>query len=110
MSASSLPPTVPSGVPILDARCWNHESREAVGRCPECHRYFCRECVTEHEGRIICAGCVARLSGAGTDEKRTASVFWIAYAIGGLILAWLVFYYVGAGLASTPSLFHGGPA
>jgi len=30
-------------------------------------------------------------------------------AVGGLLLAWLVFYYLGAMLARIPSDFFGGP-
>ena len=29
---------------LLYQRCFNHVLREAVARCPECLRYFCREC------------------------------------------------------------------
>src|ERR1043166_5979979 len=62
--------TRPRGVPIqvmpmptlLQQRCLNHSFREAVARCPECKRYFCRECVTEHDDRLICAACLKKLS------------------------------------------------
>jgi hypothetical protein len=94
---------------LIHQRCSNHLEREAVARCPECRRFFCRECVTEHLGRMICAGCVARLASRGGRRERSVSALWLALALGGLLLAWLVFYYLGMGLARIPSSFHGGP-
>ena len=44
----------------LQQRCWNHEAREAACRCPACGRSYCRECVSEHEGRLLCAACLSR--------------------------------------------------
>ena len=46
---------------IARERCRNHEHREAACRCPECRGYFCRECVTEHDGRLLCTNCLAAL-------------------------------------------------
>ena len=43
---------------LLHQRCFNHMLREAVACCPECRRYFCRECVTEHEDKVLCAACL----------------------------------------------------
>jgi len=93
---------------LIHRRCLHHPAREAVALCPECRRFYCRECVTEHTGRMICAGCVARLARMGDGEKRSLSAVWFALAPGGLLLAWLVFYYFGMALARIPSTFHGG--
>jgi hypothetical protein len=74
-------------------RCWNHAAREAVCRCPGCARFYCRECVTEHEGRLLCAACVAGV--AAQPRHRTT---WLgrfagpASAAAGMLLAWLAFY------------------
>jgi hypothetical protein len=96
---------------LIHQRCWHHPAREAVVRCPECRRFYCRECVTEHLGRMMCAACVARLADrAGVEARRSLSVASIASALGGLLLAWLVFYYLGLFLARIPSDFFGGPA
>ena len=46
--------------------CKIHPAREAVARCPECSSYYCRECITEHEFRMVCASCLAKLEG---DER-----------------------------------------
>jgi hypothetical protein len=59
---------------------------------------------------MICAGCVARLASVGGAPARSASAVWWALALGGLLLAWVVFYYFGMALARIPSSFHGGPA
>ena len=67
---------------LIHRRCLHHPAREAVALCPECRRFYCRECVTEHTGRMICAGCVARLARMGDGEKRSLSAVWFALAVG----------------------------
>ena len=60
---------------------------------------------------MMCAGCVARLAGEpGRRHNRLRGVLWSASALGGLLLAWLLFYYLGVMLARIPSDFFGGPA
>ncbi len=51
-------------------RCQFHALREAVARCPECQRYFCRECVTEHDERLLCASCLRKLLERSSPDKR----------------------------------------
>jgi hypothetical protein len=92
---------------LLDQRCLNHALREAAVECPSCKRFFCRECSTEHQGRMICVGCVAALARSENKTARTKTVRWSAAALGGILLAWLVFYYLGLTLARIPSEFHG---
>jgi hypothetical protein len=81
--------------------------REAAARCPGCKRYFCRECVTEHEGRVTCAECLALAAASKVDTIRFRTVRSSVYAIAGVLLAWIVFYYVGAYLSRMPASFHG---
>ena len=91
---------------IARERCSNHVSREAVARCPECGRTFCRECVSEHEGRVICASCLKRLS---TKAVRGHRVTWLAPLIQifvGVLLLWSSFYLLGKALLTIPSSFH----
>jgi hypothetical protein len=92
---------------FLQQRCWNHEAREAVCRCPACGRSFCHECVTEHELRLLCAACL-RLSGmpgvtATGQSKRSAwrSVLPTGMLLAGFLLAWIFFY----GAAQSLSFF-----
>jgi len=90
---------------LVDQRCSNHASREAVVRCPSCRRFFCRECVTEHRGRMMCAGCMAAADRVSADRSGWRAALWSFSAAGGFLLAWLVFYYLGAMLARVPSDF-----
>jgi hypothetical protein len=84
-------------------------------RCPSCHRFFCRECATEHEGRLLCTQCLAKITAAMTaGNRRTGArkfiglAGWVAAALSGFLFAWLMFYYLGAALARTPFDFHTG--
>lgn len=92
---------------LLDQRCFNHDLREAVAQCPSCKLFFCRECVTEHAGRMICVGCVTALARDAQRTERSFRARWTVTAIAGLLIAWLVFYYLGLTLARIPSKFHG---
>jgi hypothetical protein len=90
-------------------RCIHHPGREAAARCPECGRFFCRECITEHEDRVICADCLKRISRAG--QKRRDRFAWFGRMLWpslGILLAWFFFYEIGRGLAAIPSSFHSG--
>jgi len=90
-------------------RCFHHAAREAVARCPECRRYFCRECVTEHEGRVLCAACIKRLT--ASEEERApvlTAALWLAGACLGVLTAWLFFYAMSECLLALPSAFHEG--
>jgi hypothetical protein len=93
---------------LLNQRCFNHVNREAAARCPSCLRFYCRECVTEHEGRMMCANCVARLQ-APQARRSSSGVLWSMFSVVGVLMAWLIFYYLGMGLARIPATFHGGP-
>jgi hypothetical protein len=91
------------------ARCFNHERREAVARCPECGRCFCRECITEHEHRVICAACLRKLTGRSPGERIHAGrIFRLALGVLGIVTAWLFFFSLGKLLLLIPSNFHEG--
>jgi hypothetical protein len=88
-------------------RCFNHSNREAVARCPQCRQFFCRECVTEHEDRVICAACLKKPANVPLHKRRGfASVIRLCQCAVGLVAAWFFFYLVGEGLASLPASFH----
>lgn len=92
---------------LVDQRCSNHALREAAVKCPSCKRFFCRECVTEHHGRMICVSCVA--VPAAIQPRAAFKFAWTVMAITGVLIAWLVFYYLGLTLARIPSEFHAWP-
>ena len=82
--------------PAIQQRCWNHQDREASCRCPRCGRSFCRECVTEHESLLLCAGCLEIAAREGHSRRSLFRRFLpAAMALSGLVLAWFVFYGVG---------------
>jgi len=90
-------------------RCFNHATREAVARCPECRQFFCRECVTEHDDRVICAACLKRTASTPLARRRGwAGAVRAAQFLGGALLAWVFFYWVGETLLRLPSSFHDG--
>jgi hypothetical protein len=83
--------------------------REAVAVCPECRRFFCRECITEHEDRIICASCLKKIFPA-TDRRRMRfiNLLRIVQGVAGIFILWIFFYFIGQILVSIPSPFHEG--
>ena len=90
-------------------RCFNHVSREAVACCPECSRFFCRECISEHQGRVVCASCLVSVAATvATGRSWGGSLFWLVMVSCGLMTCWLWFYYLGSFLLFLPSTFHEG--
>lgn len=101
--------------PSLHRACTYHPAREAVARCPDCGRPFCRECITEHDFRMICADCLAGLR-AGRAERRGGRrdrlvgipVLPFVQVGAGVIVAWAGFYLLGRVLLQIPTEFHEG--
>src|SRR2546426_10421667 len=88
-------------------RCFTHAEREAVARCPECRRYFCRECITEHDDRIICAACLRKVTRLPLVKRRGfATVLRLSQCLFGVLLAWFFFYLIGETLLRLPNSFH----
>lgn len=89
-------------------RCFNHGQREAVARCATCGNYFCRECVTEHAGRMTCARCL------GQPETPARRLHLLALTTGsvllstGLLILWFCFFLAGRVLLAIPSSIHEG--
>jgi len=89
--------------------CLQHPGRESVARCPECRESFCRECITEHAGRVICAPCLRRLLVVRLPVKRR----WLGWrppveVAAGWFVAWLLFYSLGWVLLQIPAEWHEG--
>ena len=94
---------------LVHQRCFQHSLREAVARCPECRHFYCRECITEHEDRVICANCLRKLTVKTQTTTRSFAWLFAIVQIGlGLCIAWLCFYFFGNTLLSIPSRFHEG--
>lgn len=95
---------------LSQQNCFHHAHREAVARCPECRRFFCRECVTEHDERMLCRDCLSRLTG----HAKTRAVRWryllvtSLQGVSGFLLLWYLFFRVGQLLLAIPDSFHEG--
>jgi hypothetical protein len=94
---------------LASKRCANHWQREAAARCPECGRFFCRECVTEHEDRILCAACVKNLvSGSKKTSTPVTVLFRTIQVLIAFFVLWIFFYSIGRTLLLLPDEFHEG--
>jgi hypothetical protein len=94
---------------IASQRCFNHAQREAVARCPECGRCFCRECISEHQDRMLCADCLRKLASLPTPKRRgLAGLLRLGQCALGMLLVWFFFYLLGEGLLRLPTSFHEG--
>jgi len=52
----------PAAAGLRHARCLFHPLREAAARCPHCGGTFCRECVTDEEGKLACPPCLRQMA------------------------------------------------
>lgn len=88
-------------------RCRHHPFREAAACCPGCGRFFCRECVSEHRERMLCAEC---LRGEGATPSGSRRPFATARAFlrvaAGVLSAWLFFHLLGQVLLRIPDTVH----
>jgi hypothetical protein len=92
---------------LTQQRCFHHARREAVARCPECRHYFCRECITEHEDRVICASCLKKKLARVPFTRRAGFVGALRFLqlMGGLFVAMVFFYWLGQTLLDLPVRF-----
>jgi len=94
---------------LIHQRCFNHALREAAARCPECGHFYCRECITEHEDRVICATCLGKLAAPRLTERRAfVGIVRTTQVLVGLCTACLFFYLWGRVLLSIDSSVHEG--
>lgn len=98
-----------SAATLQRALCLNHPRREAAARCTSCGQPYCRECVTEFEGRMVCSTCHRAKS--QVKEKPARDWFAVTTALQflvGLGLLWSLAWLLGRVLLSIPSEFHEG--
>jgi hypothetical protein len=94
---------------LAQQRCFNHSQREAAARCVGCRQDFCRECVTEHDDRVLCAICLQKLFKPPVTRRRgLAVVLRGGQCLMGVVLLWFAFYLAGEALLSIPTSFHEG--
>jgi hypothetical protein len=96
-------------IKISSRRCFIHPDREAAARCPDCERYYCRECVTEHEGRVLCSSCLKKVRRQPLARRfRLATIGRLVQCFVSFVILWTIFYYLGHGLLNISSVFHEG--
>ncbi|HKW30034.1 MAG TPA: rhomboid family protein [Verrucomicrobiae bacterium] len=94
---------------LAQQRCFNHVGREAVARCPECGQCFCRECITEHDDRVVCAVCLKKLTRQPLARHITFTWFLrLVQCAFGVLMAWFFFFLIGESLLRLPDSFHEG--
>jgi hypothetical protein len=94
---------------LANQRCFNHAVREAAARCPECKHFFCRECITEHDDRVLCTNCLAKLTKKPPTRRfALTQLLWLAQCVVGIFIAWFFFFLIGEGLLKQPTSFHEG--
>jgi hypothetical protein len=94
---------------LAHQHCLNHSAREAVAQCPQCRHFFCRECITEHDDRILCAACLRQASRNIGKARHPFRILGRAgLSVAGLFTAALFFYWMGQILLLIPTSFHDG--
>ena len=90
-------------------RCAHHPEREAVALCTSCGRSYCRECITEHDDRMMCTSCLSKfMQSASGRFFDTSDILTAGAALAGVFAAWLAFYYLAQMLIAIPTPFHDG--
>ncbi len=80
-----------------------------MARCRSCTRFFCPDCITEHDGVIICAGCLRKQAAAPAERRANWNLLGrVGLATLGFLAGWLWFYAAGQILLALPSEFHEG--
>jgi hypothetical protein len=96
-------------ISLAQQRCFNHATREAVARCPECKQFFCRECITEHDDRVVCASCLKKLTHRPLAQRfALGRILKVAQCVFSLLIAWYFFFLIGQSLLKLPNSFHEG--
>ena len=93
---------------LSQKRCFHHARREAAAVCLSCGRYFCRECITEHEGKVVCANCLSADASPDIKKQRFLMIRHAFLFLLSLFFLWFLFFYLGRFLFSLPDAFHEG--
>jgi len=98
---------------IGDTTCAIHPDRNAGARCPQCEQFYCSECITEHEGRLICAACLHAPEEVEPDARngfrKVAGLFSVVLQLSlAIFFCWLIFYVFAQTLGDMPDDFHDG--
>ena len=87
-------------VSLKHRRCLNHAEREASARCPICKNDFCRECITEHKGKMLCVNCLKESTKKKKNHKKLFTpIFYTLLLALTLIIIFLCFVSMGREIA-----------
>lgn len=81
---------------VASRRCFHHPQREAAAMCRECRRTFCRECVIDSGGELICASCLrVRVKPKVEGRTRFRALAGVLQVGAALVASWFFFYMTG---------------
>ncbi len=90
-------------------RCFNHSEREATARCPVCQSHFCRECITENNGVMICARCLSKSKKLTIWSRNMRELIFLSFMfMFSFFIMWSIFYSVGHIFSLIPEKYHEG--
>ena len=96
-------------MPVQRATCLNHPKREAAAQCTSCGKPFCRECVTELDGRMVCGPCYRKqVQRVEKPQRDWFAVTTTLQALAGAGVLWFTSWVVGQALLNIKSSFHEG--
>jgi len=94
-------------------QCILHPDRGAVARCPQCQRFYCHECITEHDGEVLCRHCLSaqseqNITGSFQRHRKAFNSLVVKplLAVAGMFLLWVMFITLGSLLLRFPDSFH----
>jgi len=90
---------------LRHARCLFHPLREAAAMCPLCGGTFCRECVTDEEGKLACPPCLRRLARPPAPKASRARAFReVLFGLTALACVAVLFFALLRWRVDTPEL------
>ena len=99
-------------LPLSKTICLIHPARPASARCPSCGTFYCAECITEHEGRLTCARCLAAEQAPPVAKpsrvKIRLPIMPAIQFLAGLITLWFIYHAFAQILLSIPVDLHDG--
>lgn len=85
-------------------RCFNHSVREAVAKCLDCGNFFCRECITEHNTKLVCCNCLGKTTQeAKAGNTLLSTLTMVGLSVLGLIVLWMFFLFIATRLLNVES-------
>jgi len=86
---------------LSNIRCQNHIEREAAAICMKCQNYFCKECITEYDDKMLCKNCIDDLLKKNkTTHRKKINLKQFFAIITTTLFLWIIFYSSGKFLIS----------